>query len=719
MAEFLLELFSEEIPARMQEKAANDLKDLITKGLTEKGLTFSKAEAHSTPRRLALVVDGLPLENNPPPIDKKGPRIDAAQQALDGFLKSIGQSDFSKCVQEETPKGTFWFYREAVKAQETRYILDDLVSDALLNFSWPKSMKWKSYSFNWVRPLQSITAIFDGATLTGDFNIVNLMDSSGKPLSKEEIEISTFRLQYTHTTKGHRFLVKDGETEVKEFEVANFADYKQKLKDHKVLLSREERKASIIEQAQKLAAKESLKVREDDALVDEIIGLVEWPVALLGTFEKEYLEVPQEVLISTMRGNQKYLALVDDKGKLSNKFVVIANTETEDGGKQVIAGNEKVLRARLSDAKFYWDQDRRQKLASRVDALKAVTFHQKLGTVYDKVKRLEQLSAFIAKQIGANEADAARAALLAKADLTAGVVFQFPEVQGIIGRYYALHDKEKDDVASAIADHYKPVGASDSCPTLPVSIAVALADKFDTLVGFFAIDEKPTGSKDPYALRRATLGIIRIILENRLKLNLSGLIKEAYAGYVVKGLRPYDDVKTDLLQFFADRLKVALKDQGARFDLIDAVLGNKDEDDLCRIVTRVEILKDFLATEDGANLLTAYKRAANIVAIEEKKDKKTYKDGFNDVLLKEDAEKQLSIALSVALKDIHAALDEGEPNYKKAVTIMATLRKPLDGFFENILVNAPEAEVRENRLRMLSYIRTVMNLVADFSKIEG
>lgn len=713
MAEFLLELFSEEIPARMQVKAADDLKDLIVKGLTEKGLTFTKAEAHSTPRRITVVIDGLPIENNPPAIDKKGPSITSPQQALDGFLKSIGQSDFSKCVQEETPKGVFWFYREAVKSNPTQGLLIDVIQDALQDVPWPKTMKWNSYNFTWVRPLRNILAIFDGLLLEGNFNTVLLMDVNGKPRTVKEIEKAKYSIDFTTETKGHRFL-SDG----KSFDVSNFADYKDKLKKAHVLLDRADRKKIISEQSQSLANAQGLQVREDEALFEEIVGLVEWPVALVGTFEKEYLDVPQEVLISTMRGNQKYIALLDNNGKLANKFVVIANTETADDGAQVIAGNEKVLRARLSDAKFYWDQDRKVKLESRVAALDQITFHQKLGSVKDKVTRLQSLSVAIAKAIGANEKDAARAALLAKADLTAGVVFQFPEVQGIIGRYYALHDKETADVAAAISDHYKPIGANDTCPTAPVSIAVALADKIDTLVGFFAIDEKPTGSKDPFALRRAALGIIRIVLENKLDLPLLPLFDSAYKNYTTHGLRPVKDVSTDLMKFFVDRFKVALKDQGIRHDVIDAVLSaSVDNDDLNEVHSIVLALNSFIATENGKNLAALCKRAFNILTPEEKKDKKSFSgQDINVSLLTAQQEISLVEVLATTSEKMKSLFDKKD--FTGCMLEMSTLRKPVDAFFE-LHVNDPDQNIRANRLTLLAQLRDTINPIADFSKIEG
>lgn len=704
MAEFLLELFSEEIPARMQAKAAEDLKDLITKGLADNGLAFTKAEAHSTPRRITVVVEGLPLENNPPPIDKKGPRIDAPQQALDGFLKSIGQTDFSKCVQEESPKGTFWYYREAVTAQPTKKLLVAVLEASLRQMPWPKSMRWSSYGFSWVRPLRSILALFDKQALKSE-SVDGFRLASAEGDSKDLI--------FQDLTQGHRFLSPES------FAVTNFADYQDKLKKAHVILAREDRKKIIADEAQKLAAKEGLKVNENEGLLEEIVGLVEWPVPLLGTFEKEFLDVPQEVLISTMRGDQKYIALLDNNGKLANKFVVIANTITEDGGKNVVAGNEKVLRARLSDAKFFWDQDRKQKLETRVGALSQITFHQKLGTVKDKVTRLQSLAATIAKTIGADEVKAARAALLAKADLTSGVVFQFPEVQGIMGQYYALHDKEAPEVAQAIADHYKPVGANDSCPTEKVSIAVALADKIDTLVGFFAIDEKPTGSKDPFALRRAALGVIRMVLESRLRLPLRPLFEAAYQNYKVSGLRPVKDVGDDLLGFFTDRLKVALKDQGLRFDLIDAVLsGDTTQDDVLQVSSLIHALAGFVDTENGKNLLAAYKRGANILKIEEKKDKTQYSGKSIDAaLLAEAPEKDLVAALLPVQKKVENLF--AKEDFAGCMAALADLRQPVDAFFDKIMVNADDAKVRVNRLCVLASLRDTMNTIADFSKIEG
>ncbi|MBI1214662.1 MAG: glycine--tRNA ligase subunit beta [Alphaproteobacteria bacterium] len=708
MAEFLLELFSEEIPARMQAKAAEDLKNLVTKGLAEKGLNFDSAVAHSTPRRLALSIDGLPEQQPDQQIEKKGPRVDAPEQATQGFLKSIGKTDFDdSCVKEETPKGTFWFYRETVAGVSTAAILTDIISDIIRrDFKWPKSMKWGSYDVNWVRPLHSVLAIFNGKP----FASMSFADHSGNH--------ETFVVVCRDKTKGHRFLSPE------EFTVINFADYMDKLKQHHVLLARAERKQIISAQAQKLAAGAGLAVKEDDALLEEIVGLVEWPVPLMGEFEKEYLEVPHEVLVSTMRGNQKYIALLDGDGKLANKFILVANTETEDGGKEVIAGNEKVLRARLSDAKFYWDQDRRHKLESRLPALEQITFHQKLGTLRQRVDRLKVLAREIAEMLGTDAAAAERAAELCKADLVSGVVFQFPEVQGIIGRYYALHDKEKPEVAQAIEDHYKPAGANDDCPGAPVSIAVALADKVDALVGFFGIDEKPTGSKDPFALRRAALGVIRIILENGLKLSLNKLFAAGWNLYKMEGLkdlRAEKDVCDDLLAFFRDRLKVALKDKGVRFDIVDAVFAaNGENDDVAQTQALALALQEFISTENGANLLTAYKRAANIIRIEEKKDGREYSGDektINEGLLKEQQEIDLVKALANTSNAMQGLFDKED--FTGCMTEMSKLRGPVDAFFDKILVNADDAALRENRLHLLARLRDTMNPIADFSKIEG
>jgi glycyl-tRNA synthetase beta chain len=471
-------------------------------------------------------------------------------------------------------------------------------------------------------------------------------------------------------------------------------------------LSAGERKAAILHEATQLAHAQNLALVADDALAEEVAGLVEWPVVLIGQFDPAFLEVPHEILVSTMRANQKYFALENPKtGRLANKFIVVANTITGDGGKAVVAGNERVLRARLSDAKFFWDQDLKIRLEARVPQLAGIVFHAKLGSQFERVERIEALACEIAKLIGADERKARRAARLCKADLVSATVGEFPEVQGAMGRYFALHDKEPVEVADAIRDHYKPLGPNDQVPRAPVSVALALADKLDALVSFFAIDEKPTGSKDPFALRRAALGTIRTVLENGLRFPLAALAKS-------KG-----KVAADLLPFFADRLKVALRDKGVRHDLIDAVFALEGQDDLVLVVRRVEALQAFLKSDDGTNLLAGYRRAVNIVKIEEKKDKRTHRGAVDTTLLGQAEERALHDAIVRVKADAAAALRRED--FAAAMAALAKLRPPVDAFFDKVTVNADDAKLRENRLKLLSEIREAMHTVADFSKIEG
>ncbi|MBB3263472.1 glycyl-tRNA synthetase beta chain [Azospirillum sp. OGB3] len=749
MPELLIEFFSEEIPARMQARAADDLKRLVTEKLAANGLSFEKAEAHSTPRRLALVIDGLPERTADVREEKKGPRVGAPEQAVAGFLKSAGLTSLDQCEQRDTGKGVFYFAVAEKKGRATAEVLAEIIPAVMGDFPWPKSMRWGTGTVRWVRPLHSIIALFGGAVLEGSFD---LGGAQGK-------------LVFGNSTRGHRFLSPDA------FTVTDFADYKAKLRAAHVVLDRAERKAKIKADAEALAATEGLTLSPDDGLLEEVAGLVEWPVALVGTIDEQFMDVPSEVLITSMRTHQKYFALLDQSGKMAPRFVVVANTVTADGGKAIVAGNERVLRARLSDAKFFWDQDRKTKLEDRVSKLGAITFHAKLGTVAEKVTRVQVLAAEIARAIGADADAATRAALLSKADLVTEVVGEFPEVQGIMGRYYALGEGENPAVAEAIAEHYKPLGPSDSCPTAPVSVAVALADKLDTLVGFFAIDEKPTGSKDPYALRRAALGIIRLILENGLRVSLwsllvpnarsyiereiiarmheqLGSLHEAHKGFVkvyghnasnifseatVSAGRDYDDpvikdinekviprydvALKELLAFFADRLKVTLRDQGVRHDLVDAVFALGGEDDLVRLLARVKALQAFVGSEEGANLLAAYKRASNIVRIEEKKDGKAYDQPVDPALLTLAEEKDLYGALSGAGETARPLL--AKEDFTGTMAALARLRGPVDAFFDKVTVNAEQADLRANRLRLLSQIRATLNAVADFSRIEG
>jgi glycyl-tRNA synthetase beta chain len=695
MAELLLELFSEEIPARMQARAAEELKRLVTEKLKTAGLSFAKAESYVTPRRLALGVYDLPTQQPDVSEEKKGPRVGSPDQAVQGFLKSAGLASLDQCEQRDTGKGVFWFAVTRKIGGATASLLPGLLSEAIAAFSWPKSMRFAGQDFRWVRPLHAITAMFDGEPLKGGLDLGGAV------------------LNFGDESEGHRFLSP------RPFPVAAMADYKRRLKEHYVILDPAERRAEILRQAETKAAEAQLKLHRDDGLLDEVTGLVEWPVLLMGRIDEAFMTLPPEVLTGSMRTHQKYFALTDDKGRLAPRFLVVSNMETKDKGAAIIAGNERVLRARLSDAQFFWDQDRKIRLEERLPALEDIVFHARLGSVADKMARVKTLALELATSIpGADPVKVGRAVELAKADLVSGMVGEFPELQGVMGRYYALAQGEAPEVAQAIAEHYSPLGPHDICPTAPVSVAVALADKIDILVGFFAIDEKPTGSKDPFALRRAALGAIRLIVENKLRIGLEGLFSKAFAGYAGIGLTLDEKaVRRDLLDFFADRLKVALREKGVRHDLIAAVFALGGEDDLVRLLARVEALTQFLLTEDGAHLLTAQKRAANILRIEEKKDGTSYDGAADPALFREDAEKALAKALGAAAERAHQAV--AEEDFKGAMTAMASLRRPVDAFFDTVTVNDADQDLRANRLRLLSRIRATLGLVADFSKIEG
>jgi glycyl-tRNA synthetase beta chain len=744
MAELLLELFSEEIPARMQARAADDLQRLVTDKLKAAGLTFTSARSYVTPRRLALVVDGLPLRSADEAKEEKGPKVGSPQQAIDGFLKKHGLSSLDQCEKRDTGKGEFYFAVIEKKGASTATVVDLFIDSVLMDFAWPKSMRWAGNDFRWVRPLRSIILMFDGkASSRSEFELGTVQNKS-----RERVSIGS-------STTGHRFLAPSDIT------VTSFADYQAKLKAAKVILDQAERRASIKAQADAAAAKEGLTVKADDGLLDEVTGLVEWPTVLMGKIDDEFMSVPHEVLTTSMRVNQKYFALLDRQGQLAPRFLVTANIEATDGGKAIIHGNERVLRARLSDAKFFWDQDLKTSLGERVLQLDSITYHAKLGSVGDKARRVKALARELAKFIpGCDAGLANEAAALAKADLVSGMVGEFPELQGIMGRYYARHEKLPDSVADAIADHYKPLGPNDTCPSAPVSVAVALADKIDTLTGFFAIDEKPTGSKDPFALRRAALGIIRLILDNKLRIGMKPLLKtsleanrqcalphmkeerdllmhanisvhtpkataEMYVrrpGYFTRALETADlwkeEVASDLMDFFADRLKVALKEQGVRHDLVSAVFAIGNEDDLTRLLARVEALKSFVDSEDGANLLAGFKRAANILRIEEKRDGLSYSGRVNQQLLLSDAEINLFNVLVEGF-EMAARDDLFDENFANAMRTMAGIRPFVDDFFENVQVNDSDSLIRENRLRLLSQLTKTMSAVADFSKIEG
>ncbi|MDP1753755.1 MAG: glycine--tRNA ligase subunit beta [Reyranella sp.] len=683
MAELLLELLSEEIPARMQARAADDLKRLVCDGLKAAGLTFTDARAFATPRRLALVVDGLPVAREDVSDERRGPRIGAPDQAIQGFLKGAGLASLDEAEKRETGKGEFWFAIVTKKGGPTAEALPELIDAALKALPWPKSMKWGSGTMQWVRPLQSIVALFDDKVLAGEV-------APGGQMAP---------IKFGDATRGHRFLSKGA------IRVTGFADYTAKLRAAHVMLDVAERKRIILEGAEKLCAGAQVTLRVDEGLLDEVAGLVEWPVPLLGTIDAAFMDVPPEVLIVSMKTHQRYFATTTQDGLLANRFVVVANNVTRDGGATVVDGNERVLRARLSDAKFFWDQDRKVRLEDRLPALKNIVFHAKLGTQAERVGRLAKLAVEIAGHVpGADRGLVEQAALLCKADLVTGMVGEFPELQGIIGRYYALSEELPMAVADAIGDHYAPAGPNDRCPDAPVSIAVALADKLDALVSFWSIGEKPTGSRDPFALRRAALGVIRMVVENKIRLPLRNFFKA-----------------DDLMAFFAERLKVQMREKGVRHDVVDAVFALGNEDDLVRLLARVEALQSFLGSDAGKNLLTAYGRAANIVRAEEKKDKGLAARiaGAPDVVLLEQIEEKAVVS---ALADVERTKGPAlkAEDFAGAMAALAVLRAPIDAYFEKVTVNVTDRpELRLNRLKLLNQIRVTMDSVADFSKIEG
>ncbi len=715
MSELLLELFSEEIPARMQKRASEDLSKLVSDALKAAGVESTNARAFATPRRLTLVIDGLPDKTPDIKEERKGPKVGAPQQAIDGFLRASGLASIDQATVQDDKKGAFYLAVTEKPGRATADLIAEIVPDVIRNFPWPKSMRWGTGSLRWVRPLHSILCILGGKVV---------------PFELEGISSGSM-------TYGHRFMAPDG------FNVTSFADYEAKLREAKVILDPKARADEIRDVALFLAQEAGLHLFEDEALLHEVAGLVEWPVPLMGKIDEEFMSVPQEVLTSTMRANQKYFALTDADGKLAPRFIVVANIAAHDGGEAIVNGNERVLRARFSDARFLWDQDKKHTLTSRLPKLKDVVFHAKLGSVHDKAMRIGKLARELAAFVPGADADKAQiAGELAKADLTSGMVGEFPELQGLMGAYYAREDGLGDDVAQAIAEHYSPLGPTDAVPSTPLGKVVALADKLDTLAGFWTIDEKPTGSKDPFALRRAALGILRVCLENNVRTSLVDLAtsvfelrikqikiqrEEELSGQNGGGMRmtayakvlrswagrEVDPRALDLLAFFADRLKVYLRDRGARHDLVDAVFALEGQDDLVLIVKRVEALSAFLATDDGANLLAGYKRAVNILKIEEKKDGTTF-DGVPDrgALPQEQA---LFDAIAKASKEAEAAVKAED--FAAAMGALAQLRAPVDAFFDGVKVN--EDGFRDNRLKLLAQIRASLHTVADFSKVEG
>jgi glycyl-tRNA synthetase beta chain len=679
MPDLLLEFLSEEIPARMQARAAEDLRKLVTDRLVAAGLVYEGAKAFATPRRLALSVHGVPARQPDIKEERKGPRVGAPENAIAGFLKAAGLKSIKDAKVQPDKKGDFYVAVIEKQGRPAIEVIAEIVPDIVQVFPWPKSMRWGSGKLNWVRPLHSIVATFGPETEEPDivrFNVDGL--SAGDE------------------TRGHRFMAPAP------FKVRHFDDYVAKLEKAKVVLDPARRADTILADAKNLAFAQGFELVEDEGLLAEVAGLVEWPVTLMGSFDKAFLAIPDEVIRATIRNNQKCFVLRDPQtAKLVNKFILVANEEAADGGEAIIAGNERVIRARLSDAKFFYETDLKTRLEDRLPKFQQIVFHEKLGTQAERIARIVALAGKLAPLVGADVARTERAAQLCKADLLTDVVGEFPELQGLMGRYYAEAQDEDESVAHACEDHYRPKGPDDLVPSDPVSIAVALADKTDTLVGFWKIDEKPTGSKDPYALRRAALGVIRIVLDNSLRLHLAKI----------------SGVTSDLLSFFADRLKVQLREQGARHDLVDAVFALEGQDDLLMVVRRVDALGKFLDTDDGKNLLAGYKRATNIIRIEEKKDRREYTGAPDAKRYQLPEEKALAEAIDVARKEASAAV--GKEDFAAAMRAMAKLRPRVDAFFDKVTVNVDEPVLRENRLKLLNEIREATRAVADFSKIEG
>jgi glycyl-tRNA synthetase beta chain len=716
--ELLLELLSEEIPARMQRAGLDQLKQRVKDFLGNEYLEPKELRGYVTPRRLAVIATGIPDKQADFNEERRGPKVGAPETARAGFARSAGIA-----IEDLIERDGYCFAEITRIGRPARDVLPKAITEAIEETVWPKSMRFPAASLHWVRPLNSIICLFDGEIV---------------PLSVGQVPVG-------RTTRGHRFLSEG------EIAVDNAAGYLDKLERAYVVLDHGHRRDMIAADLDRLAKAEGLNVKSDPGLLDEVAGLVEFPVVLMGAIDEASMELPPEVLATAMRTHQKYFSCLKPDGSPAPRFLLVANNLTADDGKTIVAGNERVLRARLADARFFWDQDRKIRLEDRVAALKDRVYYEKLGTVYDKTKRMEQLSGFLAEQLysGVTPAEAGgqgnrsdlaaldsrfrgkdreelarlarRAAYLAKADLSTGMVGEFPELQGVMGRYYAIREDEDPRVAGAIAEHYRPLGPNDACPTAPVSVVVALADKFDTLVGFYGIGETPTGSRDPYALRRAALGVARLIVYNNLRLSLQKIFEISYRNYPT-GLLSLSNglVSFNVLTFIVDRLKIHLRSQGVRPDFIAATVYREaldHDDDLVRILARVDALAKFLETEDGVDLLIAYRRASNIVEIEEKRESRAYNDPVDTELFRQPEEKKLYQRLngmSSTLGSLHT-----HEQFGRLMERLATLRGPVDEFFEKVTVNADDPALRENRLRLLSQIRAVMNQVADFSQIEG
>ncbi|MBV9862520.1 MAG: glycine--tRNA ligase subunit beta [Alphaproteobacteria bacterium] len=746
--ELLLELLSEEIPARMQRRAIEDLTGLLRDKLKAAEIPAEAWRGYVTPRRLAVIGDGIPAQQPDRTEERRGPRVGAPQRAIEGFLRSAGLATVEQCERRDTGRGEFYFAVAKHAGQAAAAVLPELIRAAMAELPWPKSMRYPAATLRWVRPLTSAICLFDGEVL---------------PLALDRVPVG-------RVTRGHRFLSEG------EIGVADAADYLARLEAAYVVLDQNRRREMIRSGLDEAAAAARVSVKEDAGLLEEVTGLVEYPVVLMGAIDPDLVRpvaeggLPPEVLATAMRTHQKYFSCLDADGSPAPRFLFVANNRAPEGGGAIVSGNERVLRARLADARFFWDQDRKLRLDDRVETLKQRVYHEKLGSVYDKAERVEKLAIFLADAIrwpqdtdqsrllmpglvpgihgsfarepralssaradpasgggdgrvqpGHGERDqckalAQRAARLAKADLSTGMVAEFPELQGVMGRYYAVHDGEDPRVADAIAEHYKPLGPNDTCPTAPVSILVALADKIDTLAAFFSIGERPTGSGDPFALRRAAQGVIRLVLEKNRPLRLSLL---PVFNRAQQGIRPDNDMSLDLLAFLIERLKVRLRDQGYRYDVIAAALARagEREDDLARLQERVAALNGFIFSEAGAGLLIAFRRAANIVSIEERRDGRRYDGDVLTAELRESEEKELAEQLDIISEYVKREL--ARDVFQTALIRLMQLRAPVDRFFDKVTVNTDDRELRANRLRLLSHIRDTMNQVADFSQIEG
>ena len=694
MPDLLIELFSEEIPARMQVRAAEDLKKRITDGLVEAGITYAGAAAFSTPRRLTLTLQGVLSESPTLKEERKGPRVDAPEQAIEGFLRGAGLTKDQLEIRDEK-KGQVYFAVVEKPGRPAADIIAEVLENTIRNFPWPKSMRWGSGSLRWVRPLHSIICI--------------LSDESGTTPVALDID----GIIAGDKTQGHRFMSNGS------FAVSGFDDYAAKLKRAYVILDPTERQEMIWQDATNMAFANGLEVIDDRGLLAEVAGLVEWPVVLMGKIADEFLDLTPEVLQTSMKEHQKFFSVRNPKTGRIERFITVANRETRDQGATILTGNQKVLSARLSDAKFFWENDLRvakgDGLTAWTDRLSNVTFHNKLGSQKARIDRIAAMAATLAPLVGAAVEQASLAAQVAKADLSSEMVYEFPELQGLMGRYYATAAGLPEAVAQACQDHYSPLGPSDDVPTAPVSVAVALADKLDTLAGFWAIDEKPTGSKDPFALRRAALGVIRLLLENNVRLTLTDVIA-AHIGAIDPSL-PCDALTADLLAFFHDRLKVFLRDRGVRHDVIDACIAMDGNDDITLLVKRAEALGAVLSTDDGVNLVQAFKRANNILTQAEEKDGVEYSFGADVKFAKSDVETAVFAALDTAEPKIQSAL--AQEDFATAMTTMSGLRASVDAFFEAVQINSDNEIVRRNRLNLLSRIRSICSSVADLTKVEG